>query len=151
MVNETSHQCPQCGTSDVYNIKTYCLASQRVGSGTMVAAVPDGGGHHGIGVGLASSKSQSKLAATLSPGAKPSNGCAVITVVLTGLVALLLFSATGGPLGALIAVAGTVIALIYLSRDKSMEAKREAWKARVHFFEQGWVCLRCGHTWLPVS
>jgi hypothetical protein len=51
--------------------------------------------------------------------------------------------------GVVIAIlAGFLTAVAYFD-GPAVEKKREAWLTEWHLYEHGWVCVRCGHTWIP--
>jgi hypothetical protein len=151
-------QCEKCGSTDVHGIKMFSLSTDRVGTGAVVGA---GGGH--IGAGLTTMTSQTSLALSLKPGREPGKRIAGSGYLIgIGLVVLASFIAGGiadalgsdSPFG--ITVAVLIIGMIgnYLANVSTMERNalkvREAWNAKRDLFERGWVCLRCGHTWIPI-
>jgi hypothetical protein len=135
----------------------FCLSTDQVGTGVVVGA---GGGR--IGVGLTTMASQPSLALSLKPGREPGNRIAGTGYLIgIGLVALASFIAGGiadalgsdSPFG--ITVAVLIIGMIgnYLANvsttERNAHKAREAWDTKRDLYERGWVCLRCGHTWIP--
>jgi hypothetical protein len=159
------NQCPQCGQQDIYKINAYCMAHQRNSSGAMVIAGGDGHGHGGIGGGLTSSSSQSALAASFLPGQKPVQpgaltGCLAAVLVISVLFGCVFLGEAAGPFLITVSIATAVIfgvvALCGGGWDKMTEKsnalhaqKMQAWEERVNRYNNGWLCVRCGHSWIP--
>jgi hypothetical protein len=137
----------------------FCLSTEQVGSGAVVGAAA---GH--IGVGLTTTTAQSSLALSLKPGPEPGNKIAGNRFLIgLGLVALASFIAGGvadalgsdSPFGVAVAVLvvgmiGNFVANLSEMEKNALKAK-EAWKAKKDLYERGWICPRCGHTWIPTQ
>lgn len=151
-------QCRQCGSVDVHAIKMFCLSTDQVGTGAVLGTVS--GGH--IGVGLTTTTAQTSLSLSFKPGREPSKAIAGNGYLIRmGLVALAAFIG-GGIADALgsdsaFGIAATILIVgmignVLVNRSKMKEnalEARKAWEAKKHLYEHGWVCVRCGHTWIP--
>jgi hypothetical protein len=145
----TNHQCPQCGTNDIYRIDTYCAGHQQIGKSGTLAVLPTGGGYYGLGTATTTSRSQSKLAAGLTPGEYPYPSIVgtVITLTIGVLVTLCAFAASvWAGIGCL---SLTLTFAFFLSQDSTLEQRRGIWNEKTRLYEHGWVCVRCGSTWIP--
>jgi hypothetical protein len=111
-------------------------------------------GHHvGYGVTASKTKSTSALAASLVPGAAPTEwaGVGVVAGCLIAFFSLVGIFTGGLDLAprVLSLFFGLAVAILSYRAVGGASPEREAWEYRCALFERGWVCVRCGHTWLP--
>lgn len=127
-----------------------CLSGSTTGSSTAIGISSN------LSVGMASidSKSHTNLVATLSPGEKPGYGCFNISLAMicAGLMVLGLSTLiAGGMAGAAVTTLGPGIVILFvLFRAKEkLKEQGSAWNEKSRMYKSGWICHKCGHTWIP--
>ncbi len=117
-----------------------------------------GGGS--LGVAVTGSKSHSSLAKAFQPGPKPYLKSGMPWIVFGGiLVALTVLELPTfwGSYDVLIVLLQAGLGIGFILRGKSASIKHRqafeeempAWEARQQMLERGWLCHRCGQSWLP--
>ena len=114
-------------------------------------------------MGLTTTTAQTSLALSLKPGRKPQEkiagnrfvigiGCVVPAATLVGAgIAQALGSDSAFAIAVAILVVGMIVNFLVDEpnwKQNGLKA-REVWDAKNHVYEHGWVCVRCGHTWIP--
>jgi hypothetical protein len=142
--------CPSCKSDNTQTIKMMCLG----GSSTSASAGVGVTSNLHVGVGIAGSSSQTKLAAKFNPGIKPDNtglkyiafGFAAFCIFI-GVIALAQNN-SGGWVSLFIALIAGVVGQFGPSND-SIADKIAAWEIKKALYENGWICHKCGNTWMP--
>jgi hypothetical protein len=132
--------CPFCKSGNTQTIKMMCLNGTSSGS----------------------SISQSELAKKyIPPGTHPSVeimkvGCSTSFIMIGGsvfyLLMLFLAGIPIGPftvLGVLILIIGLISLIPSLQASKKVNQEFQQWTAKVKLWDQGWICHKCGKTWIP--
>ena len=140
-VNQKS--CPYCKSGNYQTIKMMCLSQTSSGSSTGIGVSTD----LDIGVGTINTNTQSVLAKKYIPGQDPVNesrrtGCGCIF----GSVFLFIFGDLHG-FFTFLGVLSLIVGVIALA-TKEGNPEQQKWKAKVKLYEQGWICHKCGKTWL---
>ncbi len=141
--------CPQCQSDNTVK----CSVAHASGSSTgMFSGLGmDGGGHAGVLGG--SSASQTLLAQKLAPPVMESVGCLFWLVsfgpgmmfILGGLACL--SETVGG--GLMLLTGGLALCAIPIWKSWEIEAKRPEYERQFREWDAAWVCLRCGHIFVP--
>lgn len=146
--------CPSCQSETTQAIKMVLLSGSSTSKGKAVGVDIRGD----VAVANMSSESMTNLAASLDPGAEPSDmgtgfglGCGGI-LILSGIAAMS-GGTSGGAVFAVFLILGLLVigwALMTSDSRKAALAKETAqWKEKRALTEGGWICHRCGNTWLP--
>ena len=121
-------------------------------------AVGEVGGH--LGVGVASNNSTSALARSLSPGPPPSEwGCASLVALailwtLLMVIGFATFVTDANNAGTWVlwgATALTIFAGWTMSQSNKAQFEQQTadYQKRLHDYNNGWICVRCGQTFWP--
>jgi hypothetical protein len=113
--------------------------------------------HGDVALASLSSTSRTNLAATLDPGPRPVNEDGCFYTGCGGLIALsaiVAFAAKDDPAvdAAVLAIGGVLLMVGWNKRSTKaakMPERIAAWQKKVDLQERGWICHRCGHTWIP--
>jgi hypothetical protein len=142
-------QCPSCSSDRSQTIKLMCLSATKSLSATSAGISASGD----VGLAATTGRSTTQLAAQYAPGPKPDPSGPAVAVLLGGITggcfSFLLF---GGMSGSEVvgAVAGIgIFALIAHLARKWHTEKCAEWERRIPLYERGWICMQCGHAWLP--
>lgn len=151
--------CPTCKSDNTQTVKMTVMSGTTAGKSTAV------GINTNLDVGVASvgTRTQTTLAASLNPGQKPSASnnmrCGLIAFGiagffgLIGLISLGIDNTVGGHISAFVLSILLTAAFGFFGYTVtfgSANAKAvSAWEKKNRQFETGWICHRCGHTWLP--
>ena len=96
-------------------------------------------------VGGSTTVSTNQLAAGFNPGPKPSWVSGVVlglALVLVGMMAI----GDNLAIGVILAIAGAIIAFgMYNAKRLAIRT----WDSKVYMYHRGWICLQCGHSWVP--
>lgn len=143
--------CPSCQSETTQTIKMVLLSGSSTSKGKAVGVDIRGD----VAVADMSSKSRTNLAASLDPGAKPSDSDTGCGLGCGGAVAVLGFAAMIGGAGA--GVVFLILGLLVIgwalmtsdSRKAALAKKIAQWEEKRSFMEGGWICHRCGYSWIP--
>lgn len=147
-------KCPSCQSENTQTIKMVYLSGSSTGRATAVGL----DNHGDLAVAQLGSKSQTNLAASFNPGRKPFKrtsigeiGCG-FSLVIFGLICML-------DRAVVLGIVVLVIAIALIKWGKSTVGKKEArfatetaeWEKKKATLESGWICLKCGHNWIPTQ
>lgn len=134
-------------------------------SSTAISGIGFGGGHLGVGVGMATTKGST--ASTLArkymmpvrpqvPNINLALGIVFLLIsmpiIITSVNAAKEFEGQPGCfsyVGVTFLIAGVVLLATYPSMRKTAIRKIAEWDARKAYLNEAWVCSRCGHEWQP--
>lgn len=146
--------CQKCGSSRTQTVKMLCLSMTNSASSAGVGLTDSGS----LGVAGMRTDSMTALAQQFLPGPKPTGfswfgGC-LSAVGILGLFGGLLSYAeshsssdSDGIIGAaILLVAGVVVFAFKRFQARSLHP---IWVEKTVRYELGWVCLQCGHSWVP--
>lgn len=146
--------CPSCQGENTQTIKMVLLSGSSTSKGNIVGVDSNGD----VGVAGISAGSKTNLAASLDPGNAPTDskaagywGCGGCATVF-GVMALAAGGeAAAGGVGIFLVGVGVLIAGFVTAdkRKKDLSAQTVRWNEKVKIAENGWICHRCGHSWLP--
>jgi transposase-like protein len=107
-----------------------------------------------VGVASMNSKSQTVLAEQFTPKTSPDSvikGCGCFFFV-TGLLALFVFipsSGDGAALALCFGIPAVVTGFFIMKKFQNASPDQIKWEAKVKLYESGWICHKCGYTWMP--
>ena len=145
--------CPKCYGTTTQSAQMVCSLGTQQGSSIGV-----GFAGHGMAVGLAVNSSQTALAQSLAPGPEPPRGndgnLGAGALILIGTIMVL--KAIEGSYGyAWVSLVAGVVPIMAVGAFAVRAAFRRQmrvhaqWVEKKKFFENAWVCLQCGQTWVP--
>ena len=164
-------KCPKCESQSTQTIRMVCMAGSSTGASTAVGVDSEGT----VGVAKIGTKSQTQLAASLTPGPRPSGngqlgkiGCGVLLLVCApfGLASTSLSSeqsstystapqADHSGVGCAVFFGLVGLALIawgwsmWGEGEGELKSEVDAWSKKQRLFDHGWICHQCGNTWVP--
>ncbi len=150
-MNNHAFNCPRCGSGNASSFQMIYQSGTQTGN---FKAVSYGLKAGVIGTG-GKTNSQSILANQTAPPPMPGVTAEhVIVAVVVGVVCIAVFnfalSATGreapAALAVMIFIASSLGFLIYNGRK--IAQKRELWQSKIKTWENSWMCLKCGDTWI---
>jgi hypothetical protein len=144
--------CPICQDDNTQSIKMVILGGSSTNNGKAVGVDLN----LDVGIAKLSSTSQTKLAALLDPGVEPTDnsgcanwGCGGSLAV----IGIIILAIDGGELGGILLLAGLIWTGYGLAKKSSVDEKLsirvKTWEAKKKLSENGWICHKCGHTWMP--
>lgn len=144
--------CPVCQSENTQSLRMICESGTATTTGGGIG-VGSGGG---VGIAIGGSKIQSTLAAAHNPGSKPvkkeAGGCAAIFIVICGGLGIGGL-ASGNPTGAIFLLIAIGLLMYVINANSGMKEKHKAdlveWEAKSERLNKGWLCHRCGHSWVP--
>lgn len=147
-------KCPQCDSENISKVKMVYMAGTSTSGHSGVGLGGTGEGDLGGGVFVGLSQTKSLLAKELAPPEKPS----LLLPIIIGVLTFLFF---GGAVNASstrdlgIAVTLWVITaflgLLLLGSVSYYRERKERYPKELEAWERLWVCLRCGHTFIPIQ
>ncbi len=146
--------CPSCYSENTQTIKMAVLSGTTTSKSVGVGIT----GNLDVGVATMGTKSDTALAASLKPGPKPLDypptGCLVFVAILTGIVGVLLVTSDGKIFGAIMLGLSALFCLMAWAVKKDdknpiVPIEIQKWEQKNKLFETGWICHKCGHTWIP--
>ncbi len=147
--------CPVCKSENTQSIKMMCLSGTSTGRSTGVGVSTD----LDIGIGRLNSKTQTALAKKHAPGTSPmsiAKGCSYFSSLLIFVWMFFLFSRAEEPSKFFLISTMSILVLlqictmIYLLRFYlSYPPEQIEWDNKVKYYEKGYICHKCGETWVP--
>lgn len=132
--------CPICKSQNIQTIKMMCE------NGTTTTSSTGGGvsSDFDVAVGRMNSESQTELAKKFAPGDAPGEaigGCGCLVAILFFVLAMI--AVNDGQIFVYAGIITLIITGIILYFSDSKE-----WNNKVHLYENGWICHKCGNTWI---
>lgn len=149
--NQNKVLCPSCQSNNTQTIKMMCLNGTTSGSTTGIGVSSD----LDIGAGKLNSESKTALAEKFTPETSPENtacGCGCLSLIIGTVIIIAGFVSSdegSGMLALIFGLPAVIISFIFFSKIGKDNPKQREWKAKVRLYNEGWICHKCGHTWLP--
>ena len=144
--------CPACESDNTQTVKMAVMSGTSSGKSTAIGINTS----LDIGVAKITTNSQTKLVATLNPGPKPKNEDGAVLLKWGGMLLfvsslLALRSASGGAeiVFILISIALLIVGILQKSNASNYTELLEKYNHRLKNYESGWICHKCGNTWVP--
>lgn len=143
--------CPSCHSENTQTIKMMCLSGTTSGSSSGIGVTSD----LDVGVGTLNSESQTALAEKYTPESSPTSffggcGCLFLIIGITIFIACIRSTSELPFLFYLIAICVLLLGISFLIKSvKQNSPEQKEWEAKAKLYEEGWICHKCGNTWLP--
>jgi len=133
--------CTSCSSDRTQTVKMMCMSATTIRQTAGVGITTSGA----VGVGVSKGASVSDLAARFIPGQQPSSFSMIAWGGVIALIGFFLWAQTK-----VLSILSLLVALILVfAGNGNRIANRRQWSRRVALYESGWICLQCGHAWIP--
>jgi hypothetical protein len=134
--------CPYCNSENTISIKDICLAGASSGSSNGF----DASSSINVEAGIMNSCSPDELAKKYSPVKPPGSIFKRIGAVC--LIVALILAFTGSGIGSALALIAMLLGVVSMMIGKK-DPRQKEWDAKINFYENGWICRKCGSSWIP--